>query len=49
MGDGGTRARRVLRRAADDVYGVRDGERGGGLGGDNTYCARVFGRVVVML
>ena len=49
MGDGGTRAGRVLRRAANDVHGIRDGERGGGLGGGNADRTYVFERAVVML
>ena len=49
MGDGGTWARRVLCWAKDDVHGVRGGERGCGLGGDDQDCTHVLGWAAVML
>ena len=49
VGHGGARWGRVRHWSADDVYGVRDGERGGGLGGDEADWTYVLGREVVIL
>ena len=48
VGNGCACARRVLRRPENDVHGIRDGERGDGMGGDKTDCTYVLEQEDVM-